>query len=244
MSAFSSSGGSNTVGDPTLGSGRATTNTAKAGFLDARYTGLTYASPLISGFRVKGFVVSDKQDTSQATANTNNLRGQEIAVEYTLGQLNAAATIGSYKTNGATLAGSTTATAITRADSSIEHTQKQTTINASYDFGVAKAFFKNASVESKESGGSSATNAESSYNVFGVSVPFGKVTVFANYAMGDYETVAGTQKYDDEGGQLGLQYAFSKRTYAYGIYGVAKTDLTTATNEKDKQYAIGIVHSF
>jgi predicted porin len=109
---------------------------------------------------------------------------------------------------------------------------------------MAKAFFKNAKVESKESGGSSATDAEANYNVFGVSVPFGKVTVFANYAMGEYETVTGTTKLDDQGSQLGVTYAFSKRTSLYGIYGTTKTDLTSSTNEKDKQYAFGMIHSF
>ena len=244
MSAYSSSGGSNVLGDPTLGSGRAALNTSRAGMLDARYTGLTYATPTLSGFKVKAFVVSDKQDTTQVTAATNNQKGQEFAVEYAAGKFNAALTIGSYKTNGATGAGSTTPTAILRADSTIEHTQKQATINATYDFGMAKAFFKNAKVESKESGGSSATDAEANYNVFGVSVPFGKVTVFANYAMGEYETVTGTTKLDDQGSQLGVTYAFSKRTSLYGIYGTTKTDLTSSTNEKDKQYAFGMIHSF
>jgi predicted porin len=83
---------------------------------------------------------------------------------------------------------------------------------------------------------------------FGVKAPFGKTTAFAIYSMGEQDVLKGTAnaaKFDLTGTQLGVSYAFSKRTDIYGIYGTNKMDNKANANDiKDTQYAVGVRHSF
>jgi len=130
-------------------------------------------------------------------------------------------------------------------DTATEQKQEMTSVNASYDLGMAKFFYKYGKVQSNQvAGGSAATDGEATYNIFGVRAPVGKITFLANYAKGDYESIAGTTSYDDSGYQLGAEYAFSKRTKAYAIYGATSTDKTATVKEKDTQMAVGLIHNF
>jgi general bacterial porin, GBP family len=239
--AVTSSAGSNVLGDPTLGSGRAAAGTANAGVLDARYQAISYASPSMSGVKLKAMLVRDQQDTDDTAAGENDLNGTELALEYKAGPVLAALSSGTYKLNATS--GRTTALPA-RGSGTAEQEVKTLVGIATYDLGMAKLFYKYAKAESGQSGGSATTDAEATYNVIGVSAPLGAVTVFANYVTGDYESVAGTTKFDDKGQQFGATYKLSKRTHVYGIYGMAETDITASTNEKDTQFALGLVHAF
>lgn len=242
VAGFSSSGGTNVVGDSTLGSGRAVTGVARGTLLDSRYQGLSYSSPVFNGFTVKAMYVGDRQDASNADLSKRDLTGSEFAIEFKSGALSAAVSRGSYDVNGSAFDPETFAA--TRADSTLKAEQTTTMGVASYDLGMAKLFYKYGKVEHKQDGGAANTDGQATYNVFGASVPLGKVTAFVNVSTGDYETTTGTVKYDDGGLQVGATYSLSKRTSLYAIYGQAKTDISATTREKESQMAAGIVHSF
>ncbi|OXL16027.1 porin [Polynucleobacter cosmopolitanus] len=242
VAGFSASGGSNVIGDPTMAAGRAVEKTARLGLLDSRYTAVSYASPAMSGFTVKAMIVSDKQDSDNTTAAKKDAKGQEFALQYAQGPFAAAVAYGSYEVSG--VLPTVGNMSVTLADSALVHEQDLMSIYASYDLGVAKLFAKYGNVESKQKGGSATTDGEATSTVVGVRVPVGNATFIANYATGDYESLAGTTKYDDSGYQLGLEYALSKRTKLYGIYGKTDTDITATTKEKDSQVAFGLIHNF
>ena len=239
---YSSSGGSNVLGDPTLGSGRAIADVAKGTALDQRYQQIQYLSPKMSGFQVKGALISQKQDADDTVAGTADQTGYEVALEYNAGPLSVAAVFGELDTNGTSANANTLRT--TPANSTTEFSLKTTLIGASYDLGIAKLFYKHGKVDMSQSGGNATTDGDASYNVLGVSSKLGSVNVFANFADGEYETIAGTTSFDDGGYQVGATYSLSKRTYLYGIYGMAETDITATTKQKDTQMALGVVHSF
>jgi predicted porin len=239
--AVTASGGTNVLGDATLGAGRAEKDTAKASLLDSRYQAGAYISPKFSGFTVKAMLVHSKQDLTDATVAKKDLTGNEIAVEYAQGPVFAAVSRGSYKFNGTVDADMFKQT----VDESTTKQEQETTVAlGTYDFGMAKLFYKYGKVESKEVGGSNATDGEATYHVYGVSMPVGKATAFISLADGDYETTTGTVKWDDAGLQVGATYPLSKRTSLYAIYGQVKTDVSATTREKQSQIAAGMVHSF
>jgi predicted porin len=248
VAAYSSSGGSNVIGDPTMAAGRAVERTSKLGLLDQRYNGISYASPSMSGFVVKAMIVSDKQDNITAntvTAGELNLTGQEFALQYAQGPFAAAASFAKYEGNGSLRAnGQINAGTFPGVESATVQKLEATTLNASYDLGVAKLFAKYGDISGKQNGGSATTDSQATSTVVGVRVPFGKTTFIANYATGDYESVANTVSYDDTGYQLGLEHALSKRTKVYAIYGATDTDVSATTKEKDTQFAIGLIHNF
>jgi predicted porin len=248
VAGYSASGGSNVIGDPTMAAGRAIEKQARLGLLDSRYYGISYATPAMSGFTGKVMIVSDKQDNSAitaaattATAGEKNLTGQEFALQFAQGPFAAAASYGSYEVNGTAIANNLS---VTSAESATVQKQNVMSLNASYDLGVAKLFAKYADVKSKQEGGSATTDGKATATVVGARVPFGKTTFIANYAMGNYESVANTVSYDDSGYQLGLEHALSKRSKVYAIYGATKTDISATTKEKDTQFAIGLIHNF
>ena len=244
VAAYSSSGGSNVVGDPTMGAGRAVADTAKSGLLDKRYVGVSYATPTISGFTGKVMIVSDKQDNGTAntlTAGEKNSSGQEFAIQFAQGPLAAAASYGQYEVNGTAVA---TNLSVTSIESTTLQKQAVLSVNASYDFGVAKLFAKYGSVVQTQVDGSPTTDGKSQTTVIGVRAPVGNTAFFASYAAGTYESVTGTTSFNDSGYQLGIEHSFSKRTKIYGIYGATDTDISATTKERDRQYAIGLVHNF
>jgi len=257
VAGFSASGGSNVIGDATMAAGRAKEKTARAGLLDSRYVGASFASPSFSGFKVKAMIVNDKQDQNKDAAGSLDLTGQEFALEFNQGPIAAAASYGTYTVNSATITdanmafksrigqGTTGGINTVTADTTGEYKQKMTTLNASYDLGMAKAFYKYGKVETNNQTSPTATsNGEAVSNVMGVRVPVGKTTFIASYAMGDYTAIGSSTSYDDTGYQLGLEYALSKRTKAYAIYGATETDKSATAKEKDTQMAVGLIHNF
>ena len=252
VAGFSSSGGSNVIGDPTMAAGRAVEKTSRLGLLDSRYTAVSFASPSFSGFKVKAMVVAEKGDTDDTTAANSDQTGSEFAVEFNQGPLAAAASYGKYSVAGKPSNSTynysysrTVADGIAGTQSADKTKYTLSTANLSYDAGVAKVFLKYGTVDAKVDGGSAAvTDGKASTTVAGVRVPFGSTTFLANYAMGDYEPVTGSTKFDDSGYQVGLEHALSKRTKVYAIYGATESDISSSTKEKDTQFAFGLIHNF
>jgi predicted porin len=243
VAGFSASGGSNVIGDPTMAAGRAVEKTARLGLLDSRYNGLSYATNAMSGFTLKAMIVSDKQDTDSTTVATQDVTGQEFAVQFAQGPLAAAVAYGVYQVNGTT-ADTSSNFAVKASNSALVNKQDLISAYASYDLGVAKLFAKYGNIDHKQDGGSATTDGSATTTVIGARVPFGKTTFIANFASGEYESTTGTAKFNDSGYQLGLEYALSKRTKAYAIYGATETDITATTKEKDTQVAVGLIHNF
>jgi len=104
----------------------------------------------------------------------------------------------------------------------------------SYDFGMAKVY---AGYNTNKSGGDSDQTQTS--NTFGVSVPFGAISVGVAQSSATYKSAAAANV-TINGTRLLAKYAFSKRTNAYVQYGTAKvTGGASATGN-----GIGLTHSF
>ncbi len=127
----------------------------------------------------------------------------------------------------------------------VEVKTKEQMAALSYDLGVAKVSYIYAKRDTKDT--VSDLSEKTTHN-FGVKAPFGKTTAFAIYSMGDTKVLDGTAnaaKFDLDGIQVGASYAMSKRTDVYAIYGTNKMDNNASTADiKDKQYAVGVRHSF
>lgn len=116
---------------------------------------------------------------------------------------------------------------------------------ASYNFGFAKVsgFHFSATTTDKDN----LVTATNSVNQLGVNVPVNaKIDAFAVAFRGNDDsgrTVA--QQYDVKGEQVGVNYAFSKRTNAYLISGRTTFDnVTNVDGLKRKATSIGLRHTF
>jgi len=104
----------------------------------------------------------------------------------------------------------------------------------SYDFGMAKVY---GGYNTNKSGGD--VDQTQTSNTFGVSVPFGAISVGVAQSSATYKSAAAAGV-TINGTRLLAKYAFSKRTNAYVQYGTAKvTGGASATGN-----GIGLTHSF
>jgi predicted porin len=135
--------------------------------------------------------------------------------------------------------------AVAASKETVEVKTKETMAALSYDLGVAKVSYIYAKRDAKDT---VSDLSDKTTHSFGVKAPFGKTTAFALYTMGEQKVLQGTAdaaKFDLYGMQVGASYAMSKRTDVYAIYGTNKMDNKASTNDiKDKQYAVGVRHSF
>lgn len=113
---------------------------------------------------------------------------------------------------------------------------KNTRLNASYDFGVAKLL---ADV-GRDTKGDEATNQWT----LGVDVPVSTaLTLSAGYSKSTDNTAAGNDT--RKGYAIGAAYTLSKRTFVYAAYNNHKTtDGTTSVDTTTKITAIGVQHNF
>lgn len=142
-------------------------------------------------------------------------------------------------------------------------------LDASYDFGVAKVGANYYSAQTDLAG--VLGDPKVSGTVFGVSVPSGKLTYVAQYGMSSDNSVkwdgSAKAKGKSEHFNLGVNYAFSKRTIAYarfakvmdengafnggnafgdqiGAYGIVGETNTMPANGSGRTAAFGILHFF
>jgi len=129
---------------------------------------------------------------------------------------------------GVSAAGTATTEAVTAGSKS-----SITAIALSYDFGAAKVF---GGYNTNQSGGN--TNQTANSSTFGLTVPFGAVSVGIAASQANHSSSAADNT--ATGVRLLGKYAFSKRTNAYIQYGKASVSGgQTATGN-----GIGLTHSF
>jgi predicted porin len=128
-------------------------------------------------------------------------------------------------------------------------------VGAMYDFGVAKV---SAMYGKRETGLNTFAGIESNYTNLGVAFPMGKTTLKASLSNSKSENGNGATVTDDKGYQLQADYALSKRTTAWAIYGVNKREAVTGVTAVSGSVAavtagaaidyttarVGVTHSF
>lgn len=222
-----------------------------------RTNAFQYATPVMNGFQTlvqTGFTNDQlsQSDVSKGNDLRNRLTG--IATKYSTGPLNLGGSYQVTRTEGATYG---------TANTNYDATTKAAQLAANYDFQVAKVFVNTFSRKTELSQGSAFTgnvdtntwgwyknggNLKRTGTDVGVSVPYGKTTLFASVGTGKYDadqdgTSASTSKV--RGYLLGATYELSKRTSINTYY--TKTSLTSAgqVNDMDKKnIGFGLRHSF
>ena len=123
-------------------------------------------------------------------------------------------------------------------------------VAGSYNLSMAKVSLSHGTREHDDTtgGGVSVKDMDATVTTVAVSVPMGAITLHAFVYDGEDERSAGTATgVNLKGHQLGVQYALSKRTFAYLVAGEDRTTRSgTSTEEivKTTQTALGISHSF
>lgn len=183
---------------------------------------ITYSSPVMSGLKF-GLQYGDGS-TEGATTTEHEETG--LVVTYTAGPLNV--NLGYSKEE------QTTANIVTSEP-------EQLVVSGSYDFGVVKAYLLVAQGEDTPAGIDSREAVE-----VGVKVPLGKVTLLGSYYQGETDNVnPATIDKDLTGLQLGAMYSFSKRTTAYGLFGMNEVeDQSGSGNVETQVIAVGLRHDF
>ncbi len=119
-------------------------------------------------------------------------------------------------------------------------------LTATYDFGVAKAFFGHTTAK-HQNDTTVATYLKATETNFGVSVPMGAITLLGavgqNTAQGVEAGVAGTKGKGTDYA-LGATYAFSKRTTAYAKTGTFNKYKFNDESLKTTRTSIGLRHVF
>ncbi len=149
---------------------------------------------------------------------------------------------------GYTTGGFNVQLAATQFKASTSNTDTLTSIAASYDFGMAKLYALTTSAKIASAGSVTGRN-------IGVSVPVGAVTLMYNNSSADANLYNRSIKAVDQTSQdLGVTYAFSKRTTAWvlftkysGATGGQGTDTSTGTVSSDSGFdslRVMLTHSF
>ncbi len=119
-------------------------------------------------------------------------------------------------------------------------------LTATYDFGIAKAFFGHTTAK-HQNDTTVATYLKATETNFGVSVPMGAVTLLGaignNTAQFTEAGVAGTKGKGTDYA-LGATYAFSKRTTAYAKTGTFNKYKFNDESLKTTRTSIGVRHLF
>lgn len=116
---------------------------------------------------------------------------------------------------------------------------------ASYDFGVAKASLAYSALTDNKIAAGVSDLTSNGYN-FSVAAPFGATTLVANLGRATIKQDSTGTDGTITGYQLMANYALSKRTTAYAVYGNDKTTDNTAGTDvlKRTSTAVGIRHTF
>jgi GBP family porin len=195
-----------------------------------------YTSPTVSGVTVKllagknATTTDDVYGTAAATGVAASRTDSGMSVNYANGPLSA------------TFAQHTYANKDVASGAIGAQRTNARLIGASYDLGVAKLMAMNVSNKTEQSAAQ-----QYSYNgtQYGVTAPFGAVSVFATYGKGESDTTKGVRGYDHKAYQLGASYALSKRTNAYVAMGNEVATLVSSNKDVTiKQTIAGLRHSF
>ncbi|WVN42032.1 porin [beta proteobacterium MWH-UniP1] len=172
-------------------------------------------------------------DVSMAQANINYVAGPlSVGVHFGSGDIDSGT--GVSKSEGVSLFGVETGPGKYRYDTAA--------IGASYDFKVAKV----TGLIGQRKIGLTGAESKSSYTEFGVAVPVTSAfTVKAGYSSAKTEPSAGgAASFDRPGFQVIADYAFSKRTSAWALYGSDKDESPATDDIKRTTARVGLTHSF
>jgi len=204
-----------------------------AGVGGARASGLTYISPVFSGFKVTvqyGGTTNPAFESDNGSLGTNQNKRTSVLVDYGNGPFKASVAHTRMKTQSA--GGVTTTPALTQ-------------VGASYDFGIAKV------MGTYNDGDNDAGVDVKSYQL-GVSVPFGAFNVFGTFGKSEYSPVqSGLACYtstcsveDVKQRQFGVTYTLSKRTMLYVATGTTKATAPSTLDKKATDTRFGVRHTF
>jgi len=218
---------------------------------------LVVKSEKIAGFTAKGMLVQGGKDSNTTTQTIDN-NGWGLGADYTWNKLYVTAAYQSF--NNQTLGGGVFSQGYTTAaiTPGVNAHDNQQYYAATYDFGVVKAFAQY--VNRKTTNFTNANNyiARSAQQV-GVRAPITPtIQVWASAGTGSINAGGNAltpSKFN--GWQLGSDYALSKRTNLYAIYGQTATSNnamattygtntagTTQNSYNASSYALGVRHTF
>jgi len=216
------------------GAGTAVGQVHGVGTVGAALNTVQYTLPqFISGLKI------NLQRHVGETAGTRNGESQGGSVAYTTGGLSLGYAILNGKNTGAatdwtTRPGVGDQAAVQEA-ATAGSTSRANAFSASYDFQVAKLW---VGYNTLASGGN--TNQTATSSTYGISAPFGAVSVGIAASNASYKSAANAS-ITATGTKLLTSYAFSKRTSAYFQYGVAKL---SGNNGSATGNGIGLWHRF
>jgi predicted porin len=206
---------------------------------------------------------NSQQSQTEAVGDLRIAKGYTYAAQYKQGPWNAGFGYDQARSSTPALTGANMGNALVTADvaasKAVDVTVKTTLLAGSYDAGVAKLFAQTWQQEAINEGGAGSAYAQDGTgagsgkwtgNSFGVRVPVGAFTPFAQMYSGKNKVyVVGGTAEDRKvtGSSFGVRYDLSKRTYTYLNTGSLKTDkgaASTANELKFKQTGAGLVHYF
>jgi len=184
---------------------------------------------------VQGLDITAEQNYAGTSTGVGDATG--LGVTYTSGAVYAKYAASKLKTTSGTTAfntydGAGTATAVTYDGSEATYQALAVT----YDLGVTKLFYGAESMSMNDAGDA----AESKYT-YGLTVPFGAVTLGWGHSNAKFTSNAGTTETTISGDKLFAKYALSKRTVAYVTTGKSSTSGASGALTNT---SIGLFHSF
>ena len=114
---------------------------------------------------------------------------------------------------------------------------------ASYDFTVVKASLAYSRLTDTKTAAAASDLTSNGYN-FSIAAPFGATTLVANLGRATVKQDSSATDGTITGYQLMANYALSKRTTAYAVYGNDKLDLNGSEALKRTSTAVGVRHTF
>ena len=216
--------------------------------------GLTAATQIIRGYTQTGSYYATTGDVGES------VNGYNAGAVYTSGPLSIGAATANMKSiapqAAAALATGNGMAAGSAPSATTDVLTKQTAFGATYDFGVAKAFYQYAKVNVADRLAAAATNGGNKsgdirdMQSIGVRVPAGNGWAFAQLSKGHDQNNDTTINGATSGYSAGYKYDLSKRTTMYAAVGQTKADShasgagNTVTAVQANYSAFGLKHAF
>ena len=210
-------------------------NTEPGDFERGDANNLQYTTPNFGGIVATVGMRNVSTDASATAGKTKSAQSQ-ATVGYSAGPLALGLGFGSREVTAENVAGKDEADLMWVA--------------GSYNLSMAKVSLSHGTREHDDTtgGGVSVKDMDATVTTVAVSVPMGAITLHAFVYDGEDERSAGTATgVNLKGHQLGVQYALSKRTFAYLVAGEDRTTRSGTSTEalaKTTQTGMGISHSF
>jgi GBP family porin len=189
-----------------------------------------YLTPKMSGLQ-GGVYYSFGEVSSPVSASTAKDNWIGFGVTYNQGPLGLGLAYDTVDTSRNAAAATATAAAVTE-----QRDTKWLNLGASYNFGVATVRFGYVDQDA-------ANRTDRKGYIIGADVPLAGGVLLASYQDGEDKTSAGV-KTDYSRLSLGYTYNLSRRTNLYTAFSNGKSKLPTFTSSKDRQFSLGVRHTF